>query len=34
MKTNYEKPLLEQLDAEEFYLTLMDNYGVNDSCYS
>jgi hypothetical protein len=33
-KISYEKPMLENLDAEEFYLNLMENYGIKDSCYS
>ncbi len=34
MKSKYEAPLFQEIQADEFNLILMESYGNKDSCYT
>ncbi len=34
MKRVYEKPVFQEIPAEEFYALIMEDYGIKGSCYS
>ena len=34
MKKTYNVPLFHEIPAEEFYSSIMEGYGMKDSCYS